>query len=269
MIKSENKSKKTFRFRETNTDRIKTFIERLDPKKSSQKFDMSTNILRKIVAFFIKYIFDDIDTLIRSSKFRNKLKGVDIVPVHKRKSKFSKENYIPISILPNISKVYKRCLFDQISIFFEYFFSEYQCGFYKGYSAQHCLLVMTEKWKKTVDYGGVFGALLTDLSKAFDCIPHDLFIAKLEAYSLQKNALNFVYNYLSNTKQRVKINETFSCWKYIEYGVPQGSILGPLLFNIHLCDLFYILEDLDIASYADNTTIYTVKENKESVINTL
>ena len=128
---------------------------------------------------------------------------------------------------------------------------------------------MTEKWKKTVDYGGVFGALLTDLSKAFDCIPHDLFIAKLEAYSLQKNALNFVYNYLSNTKQRVKINETFSCWKYIEYGVPQGSILGPLLFNIHLCDLFYILEDLDIASHADNTTIYTVKENKESVINTL
>ena len=70
-------------------------------------------------------------------------------------------------------------------------------------------------------------------------------------------------------KQTFKINETFSCWKDIKFGVPQGSILGPLLFNIHLCDLFYILEDLDIASYADNTTIYTVKENKESVINTL
>ena len=72
---------------------------------------------------------------------------------------------------------------------------------------------------------------------------------------------------MSNRKQRVKINETFSCWKDIEYGVPQGSILGPLLFNIHLCDLFYFLEDLDIASYADDTTIYTV--NRESVINTL
>ena len=70
-------------------------------------------------------------------------------------------------------------------------------------------------------------------------------------------------------KQRVKINETFSSWKNIEYGVPQGSILGPLLFNIHLCDLFYFLEDLDIASYADGTAIYTVKENKESVTNTL
>ena len=74
---------------------------------------------------------------------------------------------------------------------------------------------------------------------------------------------------MSNRKQRVKINETFSCWKNIEYGVPQGSILDPLLFNIHLCDLFYLLEDLDIASYDDDTTVYTVKENKESVINAL
>ena len=125
------------------------------------------------------------------------------------------------------------------------------------------------KMEKIVDYGGVFGALLTDLSKAFDCIPHDLIIAKLEAYGFQTDALNLVYDYLSNRKQRVKINETFSSWKNIEYGVPQGSILGPLLFNIHLCDLFYFLEDLDIASYADDTTIYTVKENKESVINAL
>ena len=83
----------------------------------------------------------------------------------------------------------------------------------------------------------------------------------------KQNALNLVYDYLSYRKQTVKINETFSSWKNIEYGVPQGSILGPLLFNIHLCDLFYFLEDLDIASYADDTTIYTV--NRESVINTL
>ena len=124
---------------------------------------------------------------------------------------------------------------------------------------------MIEKWKKIVAYGGVFGALC----KAFDCIPHDLFIAKLEANGFQIDALHLVYGYLSNRKQRVKINETFSCCKDIEYGVPQGSILGPLLFNIHLCDLFYFLEDLDIASYADDTTTYTVKENKESVIDTL
>ena len=120
-----------------------------------------------------------------------------------------------------------------------------------------------------VDSGGVFGALLTDLSKAFDCIPHDLIIAKLEAYGFQIESLRLIYDYLSNRKQRVKINESYSSWSDIEYGVPQGSILGPLLFNIHLCDLFYFLEDLDIANYADDTTLYTVQENKESVINTL
>ena len=230
---------------------------------------MSTNILKKMQLFFAKYICDDINTLIRSWKFHNELKKVDIVPVHKKKSKFSKENYRPISILPNISKVCERCLYDQIKNFFEDVFSKYRGGFRKSYSAQHCLLAVIEKWKKIVDYGGVFGALLTDLSKAFDCIPHDLIIAKLEAYAFQTDALNLLYDYLSNRKQRVKINETFSSWENTEYGVPQGSILGPRLFNIHLCDLFYLLEDLDIANYADDTTIYTVKENKESVINVL
>ena len=110
-----------------------------------------------------------------------------------------------------------------------------------------------------MDCGGVSGALLTDLSKVFDFISHDLFIVKLKAYGFQIDALNLGDNYLSNRKQRVKIIETFGCRQSIECGVPQGSILGPLLLNIHLCDLFYFLEDLDIASYADDTTIYTVK----------
>ena len=128
---------------------------------------------------------------------------------------------------------------------------------------------MFEKWKKLVDNGGVFGALLTDLSKAFDCIPHDLIIVKLESYGFHIDALKLIQNYLSNRKKRVEINDTYSSWKDIFYGVPQGSILGPLLFNIHLCDLFYFLKDLDIASHADDTTIYTVNEKKGSVISAL
>ena len=105
-------------------------------------------------------------------------------------------------------------------------------------------------------FEGVFGELLTDLSKAFDCIPHDLFTVKLEPYGFQTDALNLAYDYLSNRKQRVKINETFSCWKDIENGVPQGSILGPLVSNIRLCDLFYSLPDLDITSYTNDYNIY-------------
>ena len=123
--------------------------------------------------------------------------------------------------------------------------------------------------EKNVDNGGVFGALLTDLSKAFDCIPHDLIIAKLEAYCFHIDALKLIHGYLSNRKQRVKVNDVYSSWKDIVYCLPQRSILGPLLFNIYLCELFYFLEDLDIASYADDTTVYTVSEKKESAIRAL
>ena len=123
--------------------------------------------------------------------------------------------------------------------------------------------------KKTVDNGVVFEALLTDLSKAFDCILHDFIIAKLEACGFHIDTLKLIQDYLSNRKQRIKVNDAYSSWKDIFCGVPQGSILGPLLFDIHLCDLLYFLEDLDIASYADDTTIYTVSEKKESVIRAL
>ena len=108
----------------------------------------------------------------------SELKSADVTPAYKKKSKNSKDNYRPISILSNISKIYERCLYDQIQNFFENILSKYKCGFRKGYNAQHCLITLIEKWKKSVDNG----ALMTDLSKAFDCLSHELLIAKLDAY---------------------------------------------------------------------------------------
>ena len=110
-------------------------------------------------------------------------------------------NYRPVSILSNISKIHERLLFKQIS---EYILSKFQCGFRKGYSVQHCLLAMLEKWKLAVDNKRNFGALLTDLSKAFDCLPHDLLLAKLNAYGFSLPALRIVQSYLSNRKERTK-----------------------------------------------------------------
>ena len=149
------------------------------------------------------------------------------------------------------------------------FLSKYQCGFRKGYNAQHCLLAMIEKWKKAVDNGNVFGALLTDLSKAFDCLPHDLIIAKLNSYGFNLTALNLIHNYLTKRKQRTKINHSYSAWEDILFGVPQGSILGPFVFNIFLSDLFLIVDDIDIANYADDSTIYKEHENIDDLITSL
>ena len=151
----------------------------------------------------------------------------------------------------------------------ESFLSKYQCDFRKGYSTQHCLLFMLEKWKRAVDNGKVFGILLTDLSKAFDCLSHELLLAKLHAYGFSISALRLIYSYLANRKQRTKINMSYSSWEEILFGVPQGSILGPLLFNIFLCDMFFELSQTDFASYADDNTPYAEADNIDEVITIL
>ena len=99
-----------------------------------------------------------------------------------------------------------------------------------------------------VNNGDGFGALLTDLSRAFDCLSLELLITKLHGYGSDKRSLVLIYNYLSNRKQRVKVNDSYNSWSKILFGVPQRSILGPLLFNIFICDVFYFMEDFEISN---------------------
>ena len=131
-------------------------------------------------------------------------------------------------------------MYDQMYKYFDQIFSKYQCGYNRqGYNTQHCLLVVAEKQKEVLDKGDLGGALLTDLSKAFDCIKHDLLIAKLAAHGFDSHSLGFVFSYLNERKQRTKIQNSYTPYAHIACGVPQGSVLGPLLFNINMCDMFF------------------------------
>ena len=138
-----------------------------------------------------------------------------------------------------------------------------------SYSSNHVLLRLIENWEKSLDNKSFVGTFLMDLSKAFDCIPHDLLVAKLHAYGLSNDAVTFIYSYLKLRKQGVKINDTESIFQILLSRVPQGSILGPILFNIFINDLFLFINEVELANFADDNTIYTTKKNVEELIKVL
>ena len=197
------------------------------------------------------------------------MKYADVTPLHKTCNKSLKENYRPVSILPILSKVFDRGMFKQMLSCFYDIFSKHQYGFRKGFSTQKCLLALLEKRKRSLDRGKVFGVLLTDLSKAFDYLNHDLLIAKLNAYGFSLPAMRLIHDYLLNRKQRTGKNNSYSTWIEIVFGVPQGSILGPLLFDIFLADLFFIVNSMDIANYADDNTPYATANDIDNLIASL
>ena len=117
------------------------------------------------------------------------------------------------------------------------FLNKLLCGFRKTHSTQHALFTLLYRWQKKLDRSGLVDTVLMDLSKAYDCLPHDLIITKFEAYGLSKSSFNLLLDYLTSRKQRVKIGSSCTLWNEIKRSVRQGSILGPLLFTVFINDV--------------------------------
>ena len=173
----------------------------------------------------------------------------------KKKDALNKINYRPVSILIALSKIYEKAMSLQISEYFNNIFSSLLSAFRKGYSCHVTLLNMIENFKCALDRGEYIACISMDISKAFDCLPHCLTICKLHAYGLSRNSCTLLASYLYKRKQRVKIGSFKSDWKELDKGVPQGSILGPLIFNIFMNDIFYLVKNANLYNYADDNSV--------------
>ena len=188
------------------------------------------------------------------------LKKPDLTPCHKQDETTDKSNYRPISIFPTVSKVFERILDQQLYPYMNKHFSSYLCGFRKGYSTQYSLIGMLEKWKRALDKSGIVGASLTDLFKAFDCVNHELLIAKMGVYGFDRKSLLLSASYLSNRKHRTKVTTRLVLGMILS-GVPQGSNLGPNLFNINIHDIFYFVNKDFLTNFSDDNTQYAIGKN--------
>ena len=210
LIQKHLKNHDIFSFKTVDIGDIKKEINSINPKKATTSNGIPPKILKKsskVSASVLHKLFND---SIEKSDFPQNLKLADITPVYKKNDPLDKTNYRPVSILPVVSKIFEIIMQKQINDCIISFLSPYLCGYRKGFNTQHALLTLVENWRKSLDNKGFGGAILMDLSKAFDTLNHDLLIAKLHAHGFQHDALKLLHSYLSKRWHRTKVNTSFS-----------------------------------------------------------
>ena len=269
-IRSKVSFDERFAFHEVSECHTYKLLKNLNPKKATGCDNVPAKLLKLAAKEFSMPVTNLINSSIRTSIFPGQLKRAEVSPLYKSKDDLNRQNYRPISILSCISKLYERTYYDQLYSYFENIFAAMLSAYRPRYGCQHVLLKLIEDWKCALDNKCHIGAIFMDLSKAFDCISHKLLISKLHAYGVSNESCSLIMSYLCDRKQRVKLGQHKSEWARLSKGVPQGSILGPLLFNVFVNDLFYSLQEkCPLYNYADDNTLSMWGKTLEDVIRSL
>ena len=233
-------------------------IDKLENKSSSGHDGISNKLLKLLKIELSKSLTLIINQMITTGIFPDSFKISKITPLFKKGDVSMLSNYRPISLLPTISKIFERILYNQL---YDYFNSnnllaEEQYGFRTNHSTEYAAVKLVDNVSKEMELGNTPTALYIDLSKAFDTLSFDILLYKLNYYGIKDNAFKLLKNYLTNRRQYVVYNSQNSETLDISTGVPQGSILGPLFFSICINDLITVSNKLKFIMYADDTTIY-------------
>ena len=246
-----------FSFTLTNKENVLKVIDGFLPKTSTGPDGLSMKLLKRLKLHICDSLTLIINQSLTTGIFPENFKIAKVLPLFKKGDLSIMENYRPISLLPCISKIFEKVVSCQV---YDYFIREKllyisQYGFRKGHSTEHACIEFLDKVFSELDNGETPISIFIDLSKAFDTIDHKILLKKLSYYGLDNISVKWFDSYLNNRKQLVCIDDNNSSEELITTGVPQGSVLGPLLFIIYINDLYYATDKFKPVLFADDTTL--------------